>query len=96
MPQLLQIPNSRSLLELIRLSELARTLGVGPHTIWRWVKDGNFPPPIFISNGGSARWRVRDIDNWLEKAKRKRRRRPPPQGALKSLTRKRLSDESAQ
>jgi predicted DNA-binding transcriptional regulator AlpA len=90
--ELLAIHNARSLLELIRLSELARAIGVGPHTIRRWVKDGNFPPPIFISDGGAARWRVRDIDAWLEKAKRKRRKRPPPQGALK---RKRLTDGAA-
>ena len=86
-------PPPQSPLQLVRLSELAREIGVGPWTIRKWVKAGKFPAPIFINDAGSARWRVRDIDAWLEKQKRKRRRAPAPQGAVK---RKRLTDEADQ
>lgn len=33
-------------------------------TLWRWVKAGNFPSPIKLSNRVTA-WRVDDIKAWL-------------------------------
>lgn len=80
----------KSPLQLVRLSELARELGVGPWTVRRWVKEGKFLAPLFINDAGAARWRVRDVDAWLEKQKRKRRKAPVPKGAL---VRKRLTDD---
>jgi predicted DNA-binding transcriptional regulator AlpA len=88
-------PEPKSPLALVRLSELSRELGVGPWTVRKWVKAGKFPAPLFINDKGAARWRVRDVDAWLEKQKRKRRRAPAPQGALKSLLRKRLNESKS-
>ena len=33
-------------------------------TIWRWVKSGQFPPPVKLSDRVTA-WRVDDIKKWI-------------------------------
>ena len=43
-------------------------LGLGSRTtIWRRVKEGNFPKPIRIGNAHSSplRWRLEDIHKWI-------------------------------
>ncbi|ENO17193.1 AlpA family phage regulatory protein [Marinobacter nanhaiticus D15-8W] len=37
--------------------------GVSRHTIWRWVREGKFPPPKKLSSG-STRWHVSDINRF--------------------------------
>ena len=55
-----------------RLRNLARgakgegLLPVSGATIWRWVKDGNFPKPIRMGNRCTA-WKKSDIDEWMER-----------------------------
>lgn len=39
-------------------------LPISPATLWRWVKNGDFPPPIKLSARVTA-WRIADVENWL-------------------------------
>jgi predicted DNA-binding transcriptional regulator AlpA len=34
-------------------------------TIWRWVKEKKFPPPIKLHNGRNY-WRARRVRRWLK------------------------------
>ena len=45
-------------------------LGLGARTtIWRRVKEGNFPKPIRLGNAHSSplRWKHEDVENWINK-----------------------------
>lgn len=58
---------------LIRMSELASYAKRGHHgvlpvsaaTIWGWVKKGQFPSPIKVSDKITA-WRTADVRKYLE------------------------------
>lgn len=60
-------------------AEVNRTTGRGPTrprpakkgmvpvtypTLWRWVRDGNFPAPVRLSPSGPPFWRASDILAW--------------------------------
>lgn len=45
----------------------AEMVGVHPRTVWALVAKGVFPKPIKLSPG-CTRWRVADLEAWLEKA----------------------------
>lgn len=55
-------------MELITIENLAEILEVSKSTIRRWVSEGNFPPPIRVSEG-VHRWDMVDVNIWLEKKK---------------------------
>jgi predicted DNA-binding transcriptional regulator AlpA len=44
----------------VRLPVVAALHGVGPATIWRWVKAGRLPAPIKLGPNTTA-WRVGDL-----------------------------------
>lgn len=44
---------------------LANVLPFSGTTLWRMVKDGNFPPPAKLGSGVTA-WRVGAVRAWLE------------------------------
>ena len=46
--------------------QLAEKYGVHRTTIWRWVKQGDFPPPVKLSPGCS-RWPGQPVDAWDQK-----------------------------
>lgn len=48
---------------LITAKELAAMLDISIRTIWRRRSDGSLPPPVQI--GGSVRWRLADIRQWI-------------------------------
>ena len=54
-----------SLPELLTIRELARALKLSPRSIWRLVRNRQLPSPIRI--GGSIRWRVVDVSQWIAK-----------------------------
>jgi predicted DNA-binding transcriptional regulator AlpA len=63
--------------DLIDVKEVARRLGVSETTIWDWSRKGTFLTPIYV--GRLARWRVRNLDDWVEQqatAARSPKRRP--------------------
>ncbi len=76
-------------LTLLRKAEVARCLGVSTWTLDRWVKVGKFPPPIYLTAGSPAAWRVSDLDAFLQKRRVARRIPPKVRGMLK-----RMADEA--
>lgn len=54
--------------ELVDVPSVCKLLG-GVHrsTLHRWIASGRFPPPIKL-NAGTARWRVGEIEAFIEKA----------------------------
>src|SRR5258707_605923 len=55
------------LVALLSGVQTARYLDISTRTLTRWVKAGIFPPPIYLAPGSPAKWRVRDLDNWISK-----------------------------
>lgn len=51
---------------LIKANEAAAMLAIGKSTLWSKVKAGVLPAPIKI--GGATRWRVSDLQRFLEPA----------------------------
>jgi len=49
----------------VRLNALLRVIPVSASTIWRKVKEGEFPPPVKLSERITA-WRVEDVRTWLQ------------------------------
>lgn len=47
----------------LRDTEVAIRYNVSRPTIWRWVKNGQFPKPIKLGMG-SSRWRLTDLEVW--------------------------------
>lgn len=56
--------------EVIRLRELASTTGkpgklpVSPSTIWRWVREENFPKPYKLAQRVTV-WKVAEVDAFM-------------------------------
>ena len=55
-------------IELMKIGDVARTFSVHRETVRRWVRRGEFPPPIKV--GHFVRWRISDIDAFLEKRRK--------------------------
>lgn len=56
------------LLRILRTAELAELLGVSRTTLWRWQREGNFPPPIQLGHGTERPlhgWLEQDVLDWL-------------------------------
>lgn len=50
---------------IMRLPEVMARIGIiGKSTIYRWVKNQEFPTPLALG-GGSVGWRESDIDAWI-------------------------------
>lgn len=45
---------------LLNVSQVASRLNVSSATIWRWVRQDEFPAPVKLSRG-TTRWRLSDI-----------------------------------
>ena len=69
-----------SSIKLIWQPELCKQLNRSRYTIERWVREGRLPKPIKVHDQGCA-WRVRDIEQWLDRLARTRRK-PKRRGAL--------------
>ncbi len=52
-------------MQLLRVKDVERELGISRTTIWRLVKAGTFPPPLRITSKAIA-WRRSDIEAWQE------------------------------
>lgn len=53
--------------ELVDFQVVCERFGVHRSTVHRWIASGRFPPPIKL-NAGTARWRVAEIEAFIEKA----------------------------
>ena len=51
--------------ELITASQLADLLNISERTLYRLKSSGQLPRPIHL--GGSVRWRLTDIRDWIDK-----------------------------
>jgi len=51
---------------LLQTAPLCAHLGINSSTIWRWIREHDFPKPVSI--GAKVRmWRTVEVDNWLNK-----------------------------
>jgi prophage regulatory protein len=48
---------------LARLPTVLKMTGLGRSTIYRWIADGSFPPPVRLGPRAVA-WRCSDLDEW--------------------------------
>jgi predicted DNA-binding transcriptional regulator AlpA len=75
-------------IKLIRFTEVAEALGVSTWTLGRWIRRGEFPPPIYLTTAsGPGVFRIKDIAAFLDKRRRARRVKPKLRGALKQQQR---------
>ena len=44
--------------------QLAKLFKVSTATIYRWIKEGNFPKPVRLG-ANMVRWKAVDIEAWL-------------------------------
>jgi len=44
--------------------ELENLFKVSPATIYRWIKEGNFPKPVRLG-ANMVRWKASDIEAWM-------------------------------
>ena len=49
---------------LVTARELATMLAIGERTLWRLLASGKLVEPVKI--GGATRWRVEDVETWIE------------------------------
>ncbi len=40
-------------------------IGVSDKTIWQWIKNGEFPAPIKLSDSVTV-WRLSDVQTWMQ------------------------------
>ena len=40
-------------------------VGVSDKTIWQWIKNGEFPAPIKLSDSVTV-WRLSDVQTWMK------------------------------
>jgi prophage regulatory protein len=50
---------------LARLPVVLDVTGLGRSTIYRWIADGSFPPPVRLGPRAVA-WRWSDLDRWTQ------------------------------
>ena len=62
----MQEPESRgSALKLLRMRDLTAEYGFTPATVYRWISEGAFPPPINLGSNSVA-WHRQEIEDWLQ------------------------------
>jgi predicted DNA-binding transcriptional regulator AlpA len=49
---------------LYRANQLYKMLNISNSTLYLWVKQNKFPPPI--KRGGSSFWRVEQVNSWID------------------------------
>lgn len=53
--------------EFIPVGKVAKFLSCSVPTIYRWIANGDFPPPRKF--GGSSRWSIQDIREFIDSKK---------------------------
>jgi len=51
--------------KLLRLPQVMELTAAARSTIWKWVKDGEFPQPIKLSPRVTA-WKLSEVEAWIE------------------------------
>jgi excisionase family DNA binding protein len=61
---------SHSSAKLITVRELAEYLDVTPAALYKWIKEDRMPKPLRLGGQkGTLRWRLEEINTWLEESK---------------------------
>jgi prophage regulatory protein len=47
----------------LSVDQVAARFDVSKDTIWRWKREGDFPPPVKLG-GNTSRWRLSHIEEW--------------------------------
>lgn len=50
-------------MKYISVKQVAERYHTSPATVWRWVRENKFPPPVKLSPG-CTRWRLADVEAW--------------------------------
>ena len=56
---------------MLKVSDVAKLVGVKPTTVRKWVKEGSIPPPIQL-NGKNMMWKREQIQLWIDSQPKKR------------------------
>lgn len=43
--------------------DLAARYNIARPSLWRWVRQNDFPPPVRLS-AGCTRWRIEQVESW--------------------------------
>ena len=56
------------MIRIVRIQEVMSATGLSRSTIWRRVRNHEFPTPLKLGglNSRSVGWREQDVDAWLE------------------------------
>ena len=50
-------------IKYLNIKQVCEALNVSPSTIWRWLKQGDFPKPVHLGPK-AVRWKESDILAW--------------------------------
>ncbi len=50
---------------LLRRPEVEQIVGAGTSTLYKMIREGNFPKPVKITTA-AVRWRLSEINAWIE------------------------------
>lgn len=58
-------------MQIVRIEEVMKIVRLSRTSIWRRVKDGDFPPPRRLGgqNTRAVGWTLKEIEDWLESRK---------------------------
>ncbi len=51
-------------MRVLRLDEVVARVGLSKSTLWRYIDEGDFPPPIKLGPRASG-WIEHEIDEWI-------------------------------
>lgn len=52
-------------IQILRLADVVRYVGLSKATVWRHVQQGRFPAPIKLTERAVG-WRVIDVQEWID------------------------------
>jgi predicted DNA-binding transcriptional regulator AlpA len=81
-----QEQKSTASITLLSLHQVSEAIGFSSWTIDSWTRAGKFPRPLVAGAGSPRRWRLVDIENWIEARRRARAVKPAPRGKLRRGT----------
>lgn len=79
-------PTSR--IRMLTRKQVADELGISEWTLWDWVRKSKFPKPVALSPGHPMKWRLVDVEIWLQRRMKKHEKAP-----LRGAVRKRMENK---
>ena len=67
--QRLPIDKVRKAQELYAVEDVAEILKLSREIVWRWVREGKFPPADIKLSKKYSRWSADCINEWIQQAK---------------------------